>query len=359
MKRYFFIAAVAALAAVSCAKHYEVSNSGEGTPITLSTWNGTLTKAPIESNFAVNEEIDVYGYKWKGTVGEQNTKTNVFEGVEVKQTSSGVWEYAGINGQAARYWDPSFAGYTFYAAYPHGVLATAPVQTGLFVSNDLSYDGINEKLLVAKQTIVENTDGTYANPVELHFMHSGALVDFKFKKHTDLLASVVTVKAFKVSNIQTKGKYTVSSYNASNEPVGSWSLSESPTTNDDTATPYKTTADVPLNAATGNTTATAGALLTNLIVMPQDLSAGAQTFTIVYTIQDASGQVSTFSPAAIAIKQFDTTDVDTDTVNNATITAWQPGYHYTYYITINANKIDFTAVVDSWSTQNGHYYLLN
>ena len=367
MKRYIILVAAVALATVSCSKTYDTNKNAEAMPISMTTWKSVMTKAPL-SSFAENAVFDVFGYKWKGTANAQTNPVTVFDGTDVKQTSTGVWEYAGINSQTLKYWDPSYDGYTFFAAYPNEILATAPAQTGLFVSNSLTYDGANEKLLVAQKKVVDVKP--FGATVELHFKHCGALVDFKFKKHTDLEDAVVTVTSFSLANIKTVGAYEVASYDAgSNDPVGA-TVSEVAGlgwTPDGTvnatpaAAPYLNDSDVALAADTGTTTGTAADLISNLVVMPQKLltGSGSQTFTIEYTIEDESHQVNTYAPDPIEIGQFDKVD-DTDN-EDAKFPAWMPGVHYTYYITINANKIVFSAEIDPWVTTDatGYYYILN
>ncbi len=363
MKRYIIFAAVA-IVAMSCSRTYDVNPVGEGKPMGFGTWAENLTKAAM-TDFAVDDIFDVFGYKWKGTEDSQTDATTTFDGIDVKKTSDTKWEYAGINGQTMRYWDPAFAGYTFFAAYPNDILATAPAQTGLFVTNELTYDGETEQLLVAKKETVLNA--AFGNTVNLTFMHSGALVDFQFKKHADLEKSAVSVTAFSLAGIRTKGTYEVAEYNASNEPVGAsvsgidglgWTPDATPTVNT-AAAPY-----VMASAATSAADATANVdLLTGLVVMPQkfETGTGAQTFTIEYTITDEGNQVSTFTPAPVELRMFDTEDAYTDPANNATVAKWLPGYHYTYIITINAKGIEFSASIQNWATTDatGHYYLLN
>lgn len=363
MKKVLFFA-VAAIALAACSKTYEVTPSAQKA-IDFGSWAESLTKAP-KTEFAEDDVFDVFGYKWKGTEDSQTAPTTVFDGIDVKKTSAG-WVYAGVNSQTIRYWDPSFAGYTFFAAYPAEVVSTStsPAQNGLFTTSDITYDGTDEKLLVAGKKTVLNAG--FGSTVNLMFYHTAAKVDFKFKKHADLASSEVSVTAFSLANIRTKGSYAVNGYDADNKPVGApvnniaglgWTPDATPTVNS-AAAPY-----VMASAATSAPTETAAvALLSDLIVMPQEFATGtgAQTFSIAYTITDEAGQVNTYTPDAIEIKMFDNTDVDTDTANNATVGKWLPGVHYTYTITINANSIVFSAGVSPWSTltENGHYYLIN
>ncbi|MBO4466398.1 MAG: fimbrillin family protein [Bacteroidales bacterium] len=360
------ILAVAAIALVACSKTFDTGNASEGRAISLGTWTGTMTKAPL-TTFAVNDIFDVFGYKWKGTVGSQTNPEDVFDGTDVKQTSSGVWEYAGINSQKMKYWDASYAGYTFFAVFPAGQLAAEAggadyTQAGDFTTNQQTYDGSNEKILVAKKNTVEN--GSFGNTVQLHFNHTASLVDFQFKKHSDLTNTAVSVTAFGLSNIRTTGTYTVASYDGSNNPVGAtvdgvvglgWTPDGTPTVN---ATPAAGVYAL-ASAATSAAAATANVdLLTNLVLMPQKFAtgAGAQSLHIEYTITDENSQVNTYT-ADVELGAFDT--VNNTSNEDAKVPAWLPGVHYTYLITINAKAIVFTAQIDDWTTNSAFYYLAN
>lgn len=361
MKKVLFFA-VAAIALAACSKTYEVKST-QGSEIGFGTWNEMLTKAG-KTDFDNGESFAVWGVKTRDS-GDP-TSVAVFNGVQVTKASSG-WGY-----EPKRYWDPAYTNYTFHAVWPHDAVASGDYAgNGLFVSNSLLYDGTSEKLLVAEVETVASGNG--GSPVTLTFRHAGALIDFKFKKHADLQTADVNVTAFSLAGIQTTGTFTVDSY-SSNVPVGAtvstvaglgWELpaADSRTTNAN-ATPYINNAGVTLAATSGEdlagtNTATAASLISELVVMPQVLD-DSQTFTIAYTITDANNQVSTYTPAAISLKQFDNTSDPGHTEANY-ISAWMPGVHYTYYITINANAIQFNASIEPWTTsvQNGYHYLVN
>lgn len=355
MKKLLILSA-AVLGAVACSNTYEVKTAPEKA-IGFGTWTETLTKAP-KTGFVANDEFDVFGYKWMN--GATPAPATVFDGVDVKYDGTN-WAYS-----PARYWDPSFDNYTFFAAYPKDQLATAPAQTGLFVSKELAFDGTNENLLIAQKTDVEKA--SYGSTVNLKFKHCGALVDFKIKKHPDLEKSVLNVTSFSLAGINTKGTFTVNNYDGSNNPIGKtvntvdglgWEPDATPTVNDATAAPYKIASTVSVAANTGTATGTAADLISNLVVMPQALS--AQAFTIAYSITDENSITNTYTPDPVLINKFDSTDVGTDTNNNATISNWMPGFHYIYYITINAKSIVFSAEIEPWTTTEitGHYYLIN
>lgn len=353
MKKIMFFA-VAAIALVACSKTFDSGKTApEGAAISLGTWADVMTRG-TKSAFAANDEFDVFGSKWSSTTDS----TSVFEGVDVKYDGT-KWSYSPL-----RYWDPSFDNYTFYAVWPKDQLASGTyAKNGKFVTNDITFDGADEPILVAQKKDVAKT--SYNQPVPLVFKHVSSLVDFKVKKHDDIVKSKLVVTSFTLSNIRTKGTFTVASYDGSKNPVGTagvggWAPDATPTVASFTKDSGAGVATLPtLIADKGNTTTDAGALIDSLIVMPQAFAtgSGAQTFTIAYKLTDESGTENTYTPDPVELGKFDSTN---DGDNTATfIASWLPGYHYTYYITINANAITFTASIDNtWATADGFNYLV-
>ena len=375
MKKLMFFA-VAAIALVACTKSYEKEEAPQQ-EIGFGTWNDVMTKA-AKTGFVNGDTFDIYGFKWNDGPDDE---TNVFKGYTATYNSSTTkWNYS-----PKRYWDSNFDHYTFFAASPAGQLAAAAnennyVQSGLFVSNELEYNGSDEVLLVAQKKVVDNA--SYGNTVPLLFKHTASLVDIKFKKHSELADAVVTVNSIKLSGIQTKGKFTVVSYNGSNDPVGKtvsdviglgWDLAAEPVVNAANAAaaaaPYIHTSDVTLASGAGVGTGNAAALISDLVLMPQVLSTtGGPKITISYTITTGSGDdVDTivYENKEFYFGLFDSTEPDDpgqpgDKQNSdPRVSAWMPNVHYTYYITINANAIEFSASIDNWDTDSAHYYLFN
>ena len=374
MKKLMFFA-VAAIALVACTKSYEKEEAPQQ-EIGFGTWNDVMTKA-AKTGFVNGDTFDIYGFKWNDGPDDE---TNVFKGYTATYNSSTTkWNYS-----PKRYWDSNFDHYTFFAASPAGQLAAAAnennyVQSGLFVSNELEYNGSDEVLLVAQKKVVDNA--SYGNTVPLLFKHTASLVDIKFKKHSELADAVVTVNSIKLSGIQTKGKFTVVSYNGSNDPVGKtvsdviglgWDLAAEPVVNAANAAaaaaPYIHTSDVTLASGAGVGTGNAAALISDLVLMPQVLSTtGGPKITISYTITTGSGDdVDTivYENKEFYFGLFDRTEPDDpgqpgDKQNSdPRVSAWMPNVHYTYYITINANAIEFSASIDTWATDNAHFYLV-
>lgn len=369
MKKLIILAA-AAIAAVACSRTFDTAPAKEQA-IGFGTWTETLTKAPLTA-FVANDEFDVYGFKWNEGPANQ---TNVFTGDDVKFDGTD-WSYSPL-----RFWDKNFDNYTFFASFPKDVLAAEAVtddypQKGLFISNDLTYNGNQEQLLIAqKKDVAKSSYGT--SSVALVFKHTGALVDIKFKKHTDLSAASVTVTSIAISDVQTKGHFTVASYDSNKNPVGKtvssveglgWEVADPAVPNaTPAAAPYLNNSGVTLAADAGVGTSNAADLITNLVVMPQVLAkTSGPKITISYTITTGTGgdaQTITYTDKTFYFGEFDKSDPDPTEKDNADprISSWMPNVHYTYYITINANAIEFSASIDPWTTTDatGHYYLLN
>lgn len=405
MKRYILIVAAVALATVSCSRNYDVNHHSEGMPINLSSWADNLTKARTVGGtaFASDDVFYVYGFNTKST-----TNTTVFDGVTVtaQNTNPLTWQYTPI-----RFWDSNTESYTFYAVSPsEASIAVSDlitydeddVQDGKFTSKDRTFSGSNEDILVADKKVVVKTD--YNKVVNLNFRHAAAKFDLKVRKGPGLVAANAVVKISKVElqNIQTKGHFVVSDYNADDAPtdankanIARWTLAASPVTGTYTSTSDVSTTTVAISneakftvnsSATGDTTPYASDyLIQDLIVMPQSFVASAaaadpepavagQKLVISYEITtgDSSATPSTaqtveFNDKEYDLVLFDGTDYPTDDdssdavdYNKATkVSGWDPGVHYTYIITIDANAIEFTAKMQAWGTDSGYYYLVN
>ena len=354
MKKVVILAA-AALTLAACAKTYELQETAQP-KIGFGTWNDVMTKA-VTTSFANDEVIKVSGIKWNDNTDE----TKVFDNVDVTYKSEGnKWVYSPL-----RFWDANFAHYTFFSAFPKANLNTALGQDGTFTSKELTYNGTDEVLLVAQKNVVDrNAQNKYdIENVQLNFKHVGSLVDIKVKKHSDIAAAKVEVTSIALSGIKTTGAFTVSGYDSSNNPEGTWTATSAVNAENAAAaaSPYINNGGVSIIAGA----TTAADLLSNLVLMPQSLATdGGPKITISYKITTGEGATAdeiTFTDKSFFFGEFDKTDPDpTDKANtDPRISAWMPGVHYTYYITINANAITFTASIDDWSTETGHYYLIN
>ena len=333
--------AVAALALASCSKTFDTGKS-EGSAIGFGTWAETLTKRVQGSNtFTDGDNFAVYGFK---TLAGP-TKSTVFDDVVVSTTDGTTWTYS-----PTRYWDPAATSYTFFAVSPAaiGTAATVTPQTGEITSASITFAGNDNDILVADEKTVAKAK--YGEDVEMQFNHIASLVDFKVKKHTNLGNATLAITSFGLSNIDNVGTFAVNTY-TSTHPDVEWTATAH-------AGAYSNTSGVTSVATLPtNVTTTGDFLINNLVAMPQTFrtDSNIQTVSIEYTITDEASNVSTYT-SSFNLKLFDKTD---DTGNNDILIAdWEAGKHYTFFITIDAQKINFTAAITDWTTAAAGYNYL-
>ena len=344
-----------------------------------------MTKHVQGSNaFEANDDFAVYGFK---ELTSASTKTTVFDDVVVSTTDGSAWTYSPL-----RFWDLNCDRYTFYAISPASIGTGGNVnpQTGAITSSStaLTFSGNDNDILVADKTVVNKASEKFNNwsAVELKFNHIASLFDLKVKKASSLNTTgiVVKVKSITLNNVGNAGTFSVSdAYNygvpsttTGNHPVTSWTVSGTGTYNNEsgvTAVTINTVdgsltglgpegSDVKYIEVTGTAENSANDLINTLIVIPQTLnpeSGTAPSLTIVYTIETRNGSevIDRFTQTAnVDLKLFITTDRDDNT--GTAIEAWAPGTHYTYYITLDAHAIQFTASINSWQDVNGYYHIM-
>lgn len=352
MKKLILFAAMAAIA-VSCAKTGEVKPES-GQAIGFDTWTSNLTKS-THSPFATGATFNVYGYKH---TGNEATHTTVFNGDVVTLANTGSWNYTSI-----RFWDRSTDYYNFFAIAPSGIVASEPATPGLFTTNDITFEGKNGDVLVAKKKTVAKS--SYGLVVNLDFVPQAALLDLKFKKAKNLEEATLTVNSVRIKNIQTKGHLEVSEYDGDLKPVTEWELANPGATANFNNTHGITSVTVPVSIAAGVSYGTANSqfLINKLIVMPQTLNL-SQQLEINYTVHFSGGTIT--HTRTIDLNKFDRTDMDQDAGRDESdqntepfITSWEPGKHYTYYLTINADIIVFNATISEWTDVDAFHYIIN
>lgn len=364
------ILAVTALALAACAKTYEVR---ETTPpeIGFGAWTEVLTKASRDqgsSSFSETGKQDnhfwVYGFKYI------SSNTEVFKSQEVTTTNGTTWTY-----NPKRFWDSNATSYTFYAL--SRVESTDPtlaankdasVTDGSFGSMDIVFAGDDNDILVAKKAVVNKSAGAGNfdtwHTVDLDFHHITSLVDFKVKKGTSLEGSTVAITGASLIAIPSNGKYSIT-YDGSNNPVAAWVDAASPATAAfDNTKGVGGTVTLPTNVPVHVNSTTGADMISGLIMRPHTL-ANTELLRISYTITTGTDVIE-FNNVDVQLNKFDSTDYDpsadpTDAAQNTTpfITAWQQGKHYTYYLTIDAHSIEFTASITNWDPASGYHYLVN
>ena len=362
MKRIIIFAAVA-IAAIACSKTYQVDPSAsEGTAIGFNTWAEQLTKTRDQgsSAFAAGDDFAVYGYKEKGT-----EKVTVFDDDVVSTTDGTTWTYTPL-----RFWDTNYDAYTFFAVSPAaiGTAGTVDPQNGEITSATITFGGDDNDILVADKKTVNKTDApepfaSFAT-VPLVFNHAASLVDLKVKKTPNLKDAVVTVSAFKLANIFTEGALSVNDAYTSTHPVISWSdatpgeyLPADGVTPVDISSPIVIAEDTAFDPASPATPAAATDLITSLVAKPQTFATtGDARQAVELTYQIAMGDDIIEHTGTLYLSDFDI--VDNASQDDTKVAAWEPGKHYTFYITLDANVITFSATITDWVTADGYHYLV-
>ena len=374
MKRYIFILAAFAITLASCSKIYDATPVKQDTSIGFGAWAEQLTKAarvPGTSTFTASgyqdNDLAVYGYKHRST-GDP-TDVTVFDDVVVSTTNGTTWNYT-----TKRFWDTGYDNYYFYAISPAAIGTAAEVnpQTGAITSASITFAGNDNDILVADKKTVNKTDtpvnfgnGTVAyGAVNLVFNHIASLVDLKVKKSTDLANATVAVTAIALENINKVNTFTVSDAYTDTHPVVNWdndfTASGSNTGTYSNTGSNKGVVDVAALPTNVTSDATGDFLINQLVAMPQTFRTTGdyiQRVKISYTVTVADSGTNTYTDIIIPLHTFDGTN---DTDNMATCKSqWEAGKHITYYITINARAIEFTASITDWGTDSGYHYLVN
>lgn len=359
MKKVVILAA-AALTLAACAKTYELQETAQP-KIGFDTWANGLTKARTagSSQFDNGDDFAVYGFKSKSS-GENNTVT-VFDDVVVTKNSTS-WTYSPL-----RYWDANYEQYTFFAVSPAsvGTSGTVDPQTGEITSSTITFAGDDNDILVADKKVVEKGNGPmFFNSFEtvpLQFNHVASLVDIKVKKAPAFHGANISVTAFELTNIENKGTLSVSDAYTGTHPVATWSNESTGAYGPaDGVTPVTIGSgidileDTTFDPENPTTPAASTFLINNLVVMPQTFKTTGtdrQKISITYKIETEDAVTK-----ELYLSDFDTIN-DADQ-SDEKVQKWEPGKHYTFYITIGANAISFSATITDWTAVNGYNYLV-
>jgi len=354
MKKILFIAAVA-LAAAACSKTYNVGPESQKA-IDFTSWSETMSKA-YTNTWSNGDAFTVYGAKFMTSADATGTK--VFDGVNVSYDGT-KWGYT-----ETKYWDLTAFKYAFYAFMPSAQLNTGTT-AGVFASKEVTFanpTANSEDILVANEYIRERESGKIpTDVVPITFNHMASMVDVKVKKDASLGTATVKITSATLKDIANKGTLNVASYNASHAPVATWTPSAGEKTNY-VSTTATASSNLTVTAATtydasgvaGTTTPEANSLFANYVVLPQTLDAG-QALVLSYTISADGATAAEYNDVEVVLNTFVTTD---NTANaGTTIGSWEKGTHYTYYVTIGANAITFSATVQDWAEVSGYKYIL-
>ena len=375
MKKFFFLAALAGAALVSCTKNDPAVNEEQQLITFASPVVSLNTKSATEvwNNYPTAEEYNfaVWAkYFVDGSYENDTYKTGTYKTWEAGQTymNEVVVKYGNNTwAPAQNYYWPKNGSLTFIAYAPTNIQAITDVNgngiqiTGHTVATTpkdqldiLFSERAYNKQKVDDDTVAEGTTGSQpgnANDpytgVHLSFKHalSSILFNIKTKEDYSTASTTITLKKIEVHQAVSKGSFNQNLADK-NGATTTDADATAPAWTFDT-TPVRAnyvvdkTADIKLSTTayyptgiTNTTAATNGLRATDLILLPQNLA--GVTLRVEYTIKnsDAGSQ----ELAQIAELPLSTTNV----------AAWEMGKRYIYNIIIGLDTIYFEPYVQDW-----------
>lgn len=356
MKKNLFLAALAGVALVGCAKNEvaQVTDDSQREITFAAPVMGTVTKANVFGEMAnpynTGEHLSVYAV-WHSDpfAGSWTTHSLYMDNVETAYSSTlNGWTSSAVSGGLTYYWPKN--GYLTFAAYSPSDLGAGVTHSyganGLEITNfqvaaaaAQQFDVLYSERSYNKQKGSSNTNTDY-DDVDLDFHHALSSIQFGVKTSTDYTSSVA-IKLYKISvyGVNSKGDFTEGITNEvtyANTP--DWS-NQSEIVDEGNAYVY-------YNNASGLVVDSSEKLLngydayqTDLILLPQTLPVSGY-IKIEYGI-DPEGATTP------EIKQTQTVQLST-----LSATEWKPGYRYIYHVVIGLDEIYFAPEVINWTEES-------
>ena len=390
MKRFYFIAAMAIMAA-GCQKT-EIQNEVQ-TPIGFSTEVGKQTKAivtPVDNEtqavHPINQPFAVYAYGYQlkknddGSLSSErvaNSTSNPMKNVEIVY-KEGAWK-ADVS-QGAYYWpnDPTtrldFYAYSPYIDSPDLTTDKAPsvddvdkVMTVTSLSHSeagglvfAGYTHSTESMYVDFMEATPVRGATYnhadGNPngtettgtVPMTFNHKMTQIVFNVTTDNPYPGITFTIQSITLNGVANTGAYSNGTWTA----TGSDDFLIFPADSDNGAvlvnpssSSNSTVEDVvALKYEANATTVLDGMKTTGVTMIPQDLQASTQKFTIVYEVKGKGVATETVTKTVDMYK------------DGAPANIWASNKKITYKVMIGLKEIKFEPVVANWDSQTGNEY---
>lgn len=354
MKKNFFLAALAGVALVGCAKNEvaQVTDDSQreitfAAPVMSVT---TKTQEILGTDYLkTNPSFGVYGWYVAGpTYVVDDATTMYMYNVEVKYTDSiddpadegtGAWI-----SDDAYYW-PKQGSITFDAYSPYdnvNTLVTCDKANGLIITGfgvtnvlddqvDLLYSTRAYDKTSSKGTTNDRYDG-----VDIVFNHALSVVQFTARTAEDYSSTT----EIKVTKIQIVDALTNATFK---QNVNNITKTDAPEWSGHTTNATFTSLDT--------SEATAVALSTtpevrgvSMIVLPQDFTASTKLYVEYYIKTGSSAPIKQTFEIALNDSGFSYTEAGTP----VTVTGWEIGKRYTYNLSIGLDKIYFAPSVTDW-----------
>lgn len=358
MKKNLFLAALAGVALVGCAKN-EVAQVTDDSQreITFTTPVLALnTKADniINGNvFPKTSDFSVFAYYSEGDFKDDNaTISKYMDNVKVVNgtyNNSTPGEEGGWHAENAYYWPKNTnSKLTFDAYYPTALDFTSTASNGLALNDYVApttADTQNDVLFADRaynKTYSDQTNDLNPNydGVDIKFNHAMSVVHINVVAADAAAASAIKVKSICLHNISLNGSFSQTlASDWTSVTLSQWAVTYS-TLNDYYA--KTAAADFASAEAISTTPAKYG---DEMIVLPQAFDTSNATIEVVYYIQNG-GSTGPVVEQNYTFELKGTNHVNAGT--SAQIDKWEMGKRYTYNITFSVNEIFLAPSVGAW-----------
>ena len=368
MKRFFFIAAIAGAALVSCTKNEVAPSVNEQQEISFAApvISPSTKVTEVADNYSTDLTFSVWAHYYDQTT-DGAVYTN-FAGGEVYMDNVEVTYDSDIKGwknASTNYYWPKNGSLTFIAYSPAGVNAGVDAN-GIKFDNYAVGAPANQVDLLFSERAYDKTSvdrataaaAPYAG-VQINFKHALSSILFRVKAHEEYPGTTLTVKKIEVLNAYSTGDFTqgLADQNGATTDAAAWNGHEA-------ETPY-----IAYEDETGivlshedvvyvhNSDVDAAANTTDLILLPQDLYHENNeaddtddteiTIKVTYTLQNTDMTAPIEQVAEVSLVTGNAGGYFTDGTDS--ISAWEMGKKYTYTIEVGLNEIYFDPRVEAWT----------
>lgn len=367
MKKNLFLAALAGVALVGCAKNEvaQVTDDSQKEISFAAPVVAPVTKADYVTNMSISTDpsgftFSVWGWYCEGEGTFDPTTAQFYmglatdSGVDVsydssindgKTDGSGAWKP-----YTAYYWPKngklSFSAYSPTAANSDGTFR-ADAATGINITNytvkglDEQYDLLFSDRIYDKTTSTDGTNNTY-DGVDITFNHALAAIEIKARLEADYGADIIKVKKITLTNVNSKGTFKqnfVNGYYSTSTPAA-WSSPTTPVSYD----LFNGSENVIYNSGTPQPITGCK----NAIILPQPITystPGLNTNTqLIVEYQIKHG--STYLDQQVSQDLYSLNGMKEST--SVTVKSWEIGKRYTYNLVFGLEEVYFAPEVNSW-----------
>ena len=360
MKKYLFLASVAALSFTACTNETEeftgTGSASQQQQIAVFPVNQNVTKAAVQgTTFPTTNTMEVKAYQTQPSATgyfDKTTYTYQFLGGASDPTNNpNYW-----GGNPARYWPLSPAKLNFFAVSGAGVTASHITIADALASANVAYTSTNTYSATTQSDImyafnraaVTKTGNTLTFPekVDMEFHHALALINFQIKAK-DNPSKAIQIYKIELNGARYTGSLAITNTNAATES-DVWSATvdwtpdavvnnvKVPSIGDETTPVALTTDFVPVNSATSYP---ASLMIIPSTQTPTVTQYGFTTFKIFYKFDGKDYNIE-YAPAGWT--------GETPNVTNVEV-----GKKYTYQITMQLHEILVNPTVDDWDDATG------